>query len=473
MATLLTETILQQEQAKLQPGDRIRITDAKCERMIATVTPTNVSLIYKFWDVFKQPKAGQTELTLGKLADGVRALRATALDYDAKLEKGGIDITKLHRGSAVQTTSTGEVTFNHVADEFEFYVGKPDANGKQQLVKKKWGMVPRVEAWKNEVSALKHARKAFGKVAITKVTAHDIQLLLRTLHNDGHIGLALSLRGTLKRLFRFASEIGHKDKDGNPRAEYVDVNPVPKVPQFDEKPIAKDRALSVEEIKQFWWGLDDCVAANICDRRTALSFRLQLATMMRPDEIASMKRSEIKKVMALSGRVAYHLPAERAKERRPNVQPFNRLAMDIFEELLAMPSATDALFPPGPEGGDFNKNWMAMTLAGRKKNPKRSWSKKVVGVVEYLKMKKFTPHDLRHTANTLLASVADPVTKIERGRCMDHLEMGAAATAIYTNVEATANAFLKLPTLDRLADELCAVIGPAPKTNVVRIKRAA
>ena len=126
-------------------------------------------------------------------------------------------------------------------------------------------------------------------------------------------------------------------------------------------------------------------------------------------------------------------------------------------ELMAMPTKNDLLFRPGPRGAAMTHHALSDTLLGRVWKPRTDRKSKTVyrreGIIEFLGMDKFKPHDLRRTAMTQLGLDAvtnnTGITNQDIGRILDHQPEDAnGATVIYNVAEQVKQTKVRRPTLD-------------------------
>jgi integrase len=151
---------------------------------------------------------------------------------------------------------------------------------------------------------------AWSKRRAKDISRRDIIRVLDGIEDRGISVTRNRVASVLSRLFLFAMDRG-----------IVDASPAVGIRRLKE--VARDRFLTLEEIRSFWHGLD---AANMTPPvRTAL--RLLLITGQRRSEVAGTARAEIDDDEQL-----WRLPAVRAKPGRENLIPLPPLAMRLIEE---------------------------------------------------------------------------------------------------------------------------------------------
>jgi integrase len=199
----------------------------------------------------------------------------------------------------------------------------------------------------------------------------------------------------LHAMFKWAKQPGRK---------FVSVNPFAGLEAPGGKITKRDRFLSADEIRQVWCATDDPESLGIKpDAATAL--RLILVTAARPGMVRGMVGSEFRDLTgpSLHG-PHWSLPAERMKAGSAFVTPLSPLALELIRPHLK--SDADApLF-------DLPRYYLdhAAKL-----------------IVDKLGMARWTPHDLRRTAATILDGEDYSLEQI--GALLAHTRKGV--TAVY------------------------------------------
>ncbi len=157
--------------------------------------------------------------------------------------------------------------------------------------------------------------------------------------------------------------------------EIVSANPCLGIKKNSEKP--RERVLTEKDFRRLWQGLDE---ASGMSHGLRVALKLILVTAQRPGEIAGMRRSEIEGDW-------WTLPGVRAKNGKPHRVPLTSLAKEL---LASVGSEDDEVFPAsrGPEG-----TLLVSSLAH------------AIREAEFVGPQPWTPHDLRRTAATCIASV--------------------------------------------------------------------
>ena len=159
--------------------------------------------------------------------------------------------------------------------------------------------------------------------------------------------------------------------------------------------VTKDRTLTDDEIKTFWHGLDNAYMG--VDIKRAL--KLILVTAQRPGEVIGAHSNEIEGSL-------WTIPGERTKNKCAHKVYLTPLAKELFQL-----GGTGHLFlstEPGVDdkGEEFEKAISVNAVAKALRRALRGSKRKNGEMTEpTIKMAPFTPHDLRRTATTNMASL--------------------------------------------------------------------
>ena len=201
-----------------------------------------------------------------------------------------------------------------------------------------------------------------------------------------------------------------------------------------------DRVLSSEEIRKLWPALD----GPWFSKRVAAAVRLILVTAQRPGEVVSVQHEELD----LDGGW-WTIPAERAKNGLAHRVPLNQMAREILNSL---PAVSPWVFPSPDKNRHMHRNAMTQALCRARMRE-----------TEALEVKDFSPHDLRRTAASHMASAG--VERFVIGRLLNHAESGI--TRVYDRHSYDAE---KQRAAEKWARLLSAILtGEQPK--VVEISR--
>lgn len=238
-------------------------------------------------------------------------------------------------------------------------------------------------SWKEDERIIKReVLPVWGELDPNEITRVDVNALLDRIVNRGAPVMANRVRALLSKMFRWALGRG-----------YVENNPVEgtELPA-PERP--KDRALSPDEVRIFWHGLDR--TALSCEVKTAL--RLTLVTAQRPGEVAGMRYEELSRE---DGMVVWTIPGERRKKNDKHRVPLPPLALDLIGP---WEGRTGPVFPaPKDPSKSITPEALARALARNLGQPETVPPQKHgKRQREKIPVAPFTPHDLRRTAATLM-----------------------------------------------------------------------
>ncbi|WP_236026792.1 tyrosine-type recombinase/integrase [Geomonas diazotrophica] len=160
----------------------------------------------------------------------------------------------------------------------------------------------------------------------------------------------------------------------------------------------KDRALTAEEIRTVWHGLEN---GTMITADAIRAIKLVLVTAQRPGEITGMHTSEIENGW-------WTIPSERAKNGKAHRVPLSPLALELIEESIEQNKKarqipqdeefSGYIFPCPHRNKDKPIERHALSKA-LKRNQAEDGT--VFGVAA------FTPHDLRRTAATFMAEAGE------------------------------------------------------------------
>lgn len=220
---------------------------------------------------------------------------------------------------------------------------------------------------------------AWGKIKMQEITRRDVMVLQERILERGSPNQSNQVFKIVRRMFNFAVERG-----------VVETSPCLNV-KFLAPEKRKDRFLSDEEIRVFWQALDSCPISEDISR----ALRLVLVTAQRPGEVIGAHVSEFDGDW-------WTIPADRSKNKRSHRVYLTELARDLFQ----LGARNDYLFPSprptatarGPQNKPIAVNALAHAL-------RRAFEKDQKTGAPPLPLNHFTPHDLRRTAASHMASL--------------------------------------------------------------------
>jgi integrase len=373
MKAKLTDTGVRSYQPR---ADQYSIGDAACPGLCIRITPKGIKT---FAFAYRNKGTGKvTWLTLGRYPD-VPLAQARELANDARKTAalGGTPLTpKVQRVEAQKKTKTyGEV----VQLYFDAKLTTLRTGHKARRALQRIG---RVYGWNER--------------PVASITDDDAAAVLHDIADRrGKKSMANQTKHIAHAMFKWAKQPGRK---------FVAVNPFADLPAPGGAIVKRDRFLSAAEIRQVWRALDEPERYEVSqDAATAL--RLILMTAARPGMVGGMTGAELRDLRGPSEHGPHwSLPAERMKAGSAFITPLSGLALELLcPHLKADPDAL--VFDPGRD--DLQK-------AARR-------------IVAGLGMERWTPHDLRRTAATVLDRAGYSLEQI--GALLAHTRKGV--TAVY------------------------------------------
>lgn len=390
------------------------------------------------------------EWSIEKARNEARRLAGLAADK--------VDIKRL-RSREVGEARGRAMTFKQLHDEY--------IDDCATLVRKRWGMVAKKESWRDIRSALKRALQCWGPMLITEITDTHVMDLYKTYVDDDHIPQGNRVRTLLHTLFKWAIV---------PPRKYLTTNPCTNLPEKEEEvPVdaaahPDGRVLTANEIRKFWIGLDDPKCPG--DRLTKLAYKLYLVTVLRGCEIVAIPRDGVAPDVTNPESVTIPLEVlkgRRSKKSRPVTQPLSSLAREIVAEIFKDDEGRRYAFPGS---GKRQGKWMDQKTLAHLLNRKAADRAGKEGILEYLRIPHFTPHDLRRTSATILEQLGYDEAAV--GRVMTHKTPAKDASPVTRIHYLVPTPILAKPVdprvemLDKLDMALRQIIGlPSPKLKLV------
>ncbi|MCK0509837.1 tyrosine-type recombinase/integrase [Aromatoleum buckelii] len=243
----------------------------------------------------------------------------------------------------------------------------------------------------------------FGRRKLEEITDADVRDLCDAVLKRGAPATAVHARDVVNQVYRWVIERGQRVK--NP-AEIVRPSSIATF-------LPKDRALSEKEVGIFLLVLEE--VSTLPTIRLAL--RLLLLTLVRKGELLAATWDEVDFMKAV-----WTIPKERMKARRPHNVYLSQQALDILVALKTCAGGSSYLLP---SRYDVDKPISNATL-------NRVIDVAVDRAIERaLPLERFTVHDLRRTASTLLHEAGFNSDWIEK--CLAHEQRGVRA--VYNRAE--------------------------------------
>ena len=256
---------------------------------------------------------------------------------------------------------------------------------------------PRKKSWRQDERILnRDVLPKLGAILLTDFKRAHLRPILEGKVNDDKPMSANMILSIVRKMLNWAVD-----------NDYMVANPLAGMTQ-PHTPVAKDRVLSDQEIKTFWTVYADPDARERLPLSTAMALRMILVTAQRPGEVSGMCWSEVDGDW-------WNLPAERAKNGLAHRVPLSTAALSILGRMSEI-RCSDNVFPstryPGIRGNSMNESTLSAAVSRQMAFTPLPW---------------FTPHDLRRTAASHMASMGTLPLVISR--ILNHKEGGI--TQIY------------------------------------------
>jgi integrase len=256
----------------------------------------------------------------------------------------------------------------------------------------------------------KHLAHRVGDRALLELKRADVRAIIRDIGaNVGH-RTGNYAQSVLRQVFNFGM-----------REDILSDNPA----VFDQlfKMVSRDRVMTNDELTRFWQALDvsEHGLGIGFSSLTAIAGKLCILTLQRAGEVMGMHTDEID----LEAKT-WTLPAHRSKNRRSHFIPLSNLACDLIGEAMAI-NANGATAYSGPLFPSSTKPGQSSERAVLTRAMKRCCNE--LGIVDA------TPHDLRRTGASMMASELCKVPGEIIARILNHTPIGSPVTQIYNRYD--------------------------------------
>lgn len=300
---------------------------------------------------------------------------------------------------------------------------------------------PRKRTWRQDEDKLnRDVLPVLGRMKVRDVTRRDVVALLDRITDRGAPVQANLVLAVLRKMFAFA--VARDVLDENPAAGIPKPSPT--------RP--RERTLSDDELRAFLLVLDTAPMTTT----TRAGLRMILLTGQRPGEVAGARWDELNLSAGL-----WHLPPERTKNGRAHTVPLSGAVLAILDELRAVATSAQFVFPSPKEGQAVNDEAFAWALRHARQPTPEHPAGRLAG------LEHFTPHDLRRTCRTGLAALG--IDYVTAERVLNHTLPGSAVHAVYNRHDYIPQ---MRAALEAWAMHVRALVDgtPAAATNVVPIR---
>lgn len=375
-----------QVQALRSTSARIELTDITCRGLTIRVTPNQV----KTWSLSQRKDGVRYRITLGTYPDMSLVEARAAADLERKAIHDG------RPGTGRKEKAKTPKTFDTLAARYIEDHAKPN-----------------MKSWDHEVSYLKRPRAEFGSRDPGTLRRSEIKTFLEPLARDYKV-TANRTQAAISRVLGWGVE-----------KDFLPANVLAGAKRVGGREARRDRTLDAAEIKHLWGNLDK--DGSPVSPLVATAIRLVLVSAQRPQEIAGLRRDEL--IDPDGPNPLAQLGPDRMKSGVAHSWPLSPLALTLVKSMLTA-QRTDApsrfIFPaprdPKSESGKAR---------GDKPITRAALSKALRRFCGHFKVRPFTTHDLRRTANSIASAEGIPIEHSER--LLSHRLPGLSAT--YTGLQ--------------------------------------
>lgn len=253
-------------------------------------------------------------------------------------------------------------------------------------------------SWHEDLRILyKEVVPLWGQRKAADIKKRDVVLLLESIMDRGSPGMSNNTFQVIRKMFNFAVE-----------RDILTFSPATGIKALAPK-VARERALSAAEVKTLWFNLDHAAMSNEIVR----ALKLVLVTAQRPGEVTGMHTREI------NGNW-WTIPIERSKNGKSHRVYLTKTAFELIGPLTITDEESGEtrergyIFPSPhknkvkpvdshalPVAVLRNVKWQ---LTDKKGKPLYNADGKPA-TENRLEVERFTPHDLRRTAATLMSEI--------------------------------------------------------------------
>ena len=375
MTTNLTDVLVRSLRAP--KSGRLEVRDERCAGLVIRVTPAGA----KTWSFrFRDPRSGVlTRATIGRYPE---IALATARERAIDLRRGvasGINPVEAKRRERELSQSR---TFGSLAERY--------LNEHARRFKR--------SAAADERNLRLHILPKWAKRRFDEITRADVIELCEGMVAAGTQTNANRVQALISKIFAFGVD-----------AALLSANPCHRLAKRGVESRGR-RVLSDEEIALFW----NRSSHSPVSPRVGLALKIALLTAARAGEVAGMRQEEI--VDIGSPRARWEIPAHRSKNGRAHVIPLSPLATQLIIEAMATagPKSPFVFASPIVKGAPVTAHALAVAMqrmGGR-------ITVEMPGSDTWL-AEPPSPHDLRRTVATRLASLGVPSEDV--AACLNHV----------------------------------------------------
>lgn len=362
---------------KAPSSGRLEIQDEKCAGLVIRVTPAGA----KTWSFrFRDPRSGAlTRATIGPYPEiALASARERAFDLRRGVANGINPVEAKRRERELSQSRN----FGALAERY--------LNEHARRFKK--------SAAADERNLRLHILPKWAKRRFDEITRADVIELCEGMVVAGTQTNANRVQALISKIFAFAVDAG-----------LLGANPCHRLAKRGVESRGR-RVLSDEEIILFWNGSSQSPVSP----RVGLALKIALLTAARAGEVTGMGREELFDLE--SPRARWEIPAHRSKNGHPHVVPLSALAARLITKAArTAPKKSPFIFPsPSVKGAAITAHALAVAMQrmGTRLTDHPSGSETWVAEPP-------SPHDLRRTVATRLASMGVPPEDV--AACLNHV----------------------------------------------------
>ena len=279
-----------------------------------------------------------------------------------------------------------------------------------------------------------HVLPKWAKRDFRTIRRADVIEVIESIVSDGKHTAGNRVHSLISKIFSFAID-----------ADLLEANPAARLRKRGVEKVGR-RVLDDAEIKTFWRG----IVLPPVSRQIGLALRLALFTAARASEIAGARKAEFQD-LDKPEQAAWHVPAERTKNRVDHLIPLPPLAVETIKSAIELNGDSEFLFPTRlGRGGPIDRHTLTVAMVRFAKSLKgpaaKTWQQEIP-----------TPHDLRRSCNSRLARMGIP--KEIRDRTLNHITSLRDPESKHYNLYEFQSE--KRQTLSKWANQIAAIIEPA------------
>lgn len=231
-----------------------------------------------------------------------------------------------------------------------------------------------------------------GSKSITEIRRPDIISLIETVAARAP-GQSRTVLKCIRQIFDYAI-----------LREMVDSNPCSMVPKAvpSVKQVSRDRVLSDDEIRHNWTEIE----AGPGSLEVKCALKLILITAQRPEEVVELKKEDLD--LADPANSWWNMPQSKQETNGDGERPIHRVFLTPLA-LEYIPTVDKGHVFKSPEATDDKdipmKRNSVSQLVLRKIFHKNKEGKKELKKLPYYGLSRWTPHDLRRTARTIMSRI--------------------------------------------------------------------